>query len=412
MMDSKKLQQRQTALERRFAEMERYSEDMLNDRACMALPHPARVEVSPMTHPDFMPAQVVGLGHEDLLIKLMREGLCTRDMWSALADAGSNHFMRFLRLNSASQRIDGGYNGGSSGAIFHAMRFHINKGVMFTIDDDLLNMLENTDIDLDIPLSDVKLPYPNVYIELGRQREGAAGAAKHQMHNDISGLHALEGAYVSMTKRSSQAGSATVMEVTMTGSPIGKTNAGDDAVEWVSMECVPEQTIRDSLHRAYISAGVLFGDPAETNVEFQIEQTEKLSELEKRSALRLELVIKALLYIGLPNLRKEFKRDRTEAHLTVDRTRSVSHKRKAIRQAARTYDTVLILPPATTSPNASTEAGAEGRSVISHWRRGHFRTQRHGESFSLRKTIWIPPVLVNANAISGVVETPRYVATR
>jgi hypothetical protein len=29
-----------------------------------------------------------------------------------------------------------------------------------------------------------------------------------------------------------------------------------------------------------------------------------------------------------------------------------------------------------------------------HWRRGHFRNQRHGPGFSLVKTIWIEPVLV------------------
>lgn len=409
-MDTKKLKQRQLALEMRFKEMERYSEDLMTDRGCMTLPHPARVKAIPMTHPDFMPAYVVGLEYEDLLIKLMKEGLCTRDMWSVLAESGSNKFMNFLRHNNSSQRIDGGFNGGSSGAIFQTMRFHLSNGVMFTIDDELLDMLENTDIDLDIPLSDVKLPYPNVYIELGRRREGADGAAKRQMHNDISGLHVLEGAYVSMTKRSAQAGGGSVMEVTMTGSPLGKLNAGDDAVEWVSMECLPQQTISASLHRAYISAGVLYGDPNEANVEFEIEQSEKLSELEKRSALRLELVIKALLYIGMPNLRKEFKKDRTQAELVVNRTKSTSHKRKAVRQAVRAYDTVLILPPLASTESG--ELGGHGRSVSAHWRRGHFRTQRHGEGLSLRKTIWLAPVLVNADALSGTVETPKYEVSR
>jgi hypothetical protein len=34
-------------------------------------------------------------------------------------------------------------------------------------------------------------------------------------------------------------------------------------------------------------------------------------------------------------------------------------------------------------------------SVQSHWRRGHWRNQKYGEKLSLRKTIWIMPIIVN-----------------
>jgi len=35
--------------------------------------------------------------------------------------------------------------------------------------------------------------------------------------------------------------------------------------------------------------------------------------------------------------------------------------------------------------------------VASHWRRGHWRNQAHGPARSLRKLIWVMPVLVGAN---------------
>lgn len=36
-----------------------------------------------------------------------------------------------------------------------------------------------------------------------------------------------------------------------------------------------------------------------------------------------------------------------------------------------------------------------GRSVVTHFRRGHFRNQAHGPEHSLRKLVFIPPVVVN-----------------
>ncbi|MCT9633885.1 hypothetical protein NOX73_32960, partial [Pseudomonas aeruginosa] len=48
---------------------------------------------------------------------------------------------------------------------------------------------------------------------------------------------------------------------------------------------------------------------------------------------------------------------------------------------------------------ASTAAGQGlgeiGRSVATHFRRGHFRSQPYGPERSLRKVIFIPPVVVN-----------------
>ena len=39
----------------------------------------------------------------------------------------------------------------------------------------------------------------------------------------------------------------------------------------------------------------------------------------------------------------------------------------------------------------------EGRGPSSHWRRGHFRTQRYGEGLKKRKVIWIEPVFVGGS---------------
>jgi hypothetical protein len=51
-----------------------------------------------------------------------------------------------------------------------------------------------------------------------------------------------------------------------------------------------------------------------------------------------------------------------------------------------------------------TVAGADNQPVRPHWRRGHWRRQKHGERLSLIRLMWIRPVLVNAKlgeAMSG-----------
>jgi hypothetical protein len=45
-----------------------------------------------------------------------------------------------------------------------------------------------------------------------------------------------------------------------------------------------------------------------------------------------------------------------------------------------------------------TSEGSGGWNVRMHWRRGHLRQQPHGPNNSLRKTIWVEPMLVGAEA--------------
>ncbi|MGH8463069.1 MAG: hypothetical protein ACRER5_02915 [Pseudomonas sp.] len=44
----------------------------------------------------------------------------------------------------------------------------------------------------------------------------------------------------------------------------------------------------------------------------------------------------------------------------------------------------------------------------SHWRRGHFRSQAHGQGRQLRKIVWIMPVLVNATSMSEDTQLPGH----
>lgn len=57
--------------------------------------------------------------------------------------------------------------------------------------------------------------------------------------------------------------------------------------------------------------------------------------------------------------------------------------------------------------NTETYAVGAG-SVRSHWRRGHFRSQAHGQGRQLRKLVWIMPILVNAATMKEDTQLPGH----
>lgn len=404
----KSLRQREIQILRRFDELTKLMGDLDNDPACLRMPHPARMLCMPATHPDIAPHTIGGLTHDQRVKDLIKEGLATNDIWNVLADEHCDALYRFLDQTSATAEVTGGYNNGSAGAIFQGLRYQVMGGTLFTIDDDLLEMLEHTDIDLEIPMSDIKLPFDNVYIELGTDRR--SDSDKRTMHNATSGDHVLEGAYVSMTRR--RVGEM-VLEFTMTGSPVGKNGIGDDAVEWLSLEQYGNRSIGAALHNAFRQGFHIF-DPEKKNDAVSLPDSVALQALETGSARRLELVVKALLYLSLPQLRTEVQKDRTDADKVAARANSTSHKRKALRQAMRTYNRILVLPPPPPAPSAATDnpSDDETRSVRSHFRRGHFRTQRFGEAYAQSRLIWIAPVLVNPSRIDDLVSKRNYLAPK
>lgn len=58
-------------------------------------------------------------------------------------------------------------------------------------------------------------------------------------------------------------------------------------------------------------------------------------------------------------------------------------------------------------PLSGTDMGSHASPRL-HWRRGHWRDQRHGEGLQLRKRLWIQPTIVNAEAPTdqGESDTP------
>lgn len=395
-MDTKKLQQRQRELEKQFEQLERDLKPYGTDPAVMQLSHPLRMKAAPPTaSAEVLLGGITGVENAEFTRQQMLKGVCTNTIWYQLSERGSANLNRFLDHNSSG--LDGGYSGGSSGATFQALRYMVCGGTMFTVDDDLCHLLDLTDIELDVLISDVVLPFDNIYIEAGRDR--ARTPIDLALRNDLTGLHAFEGAYCS---RVVDHDGNTRIEVTMTGSPVGHSHISDDAVEWVSLTVEPGVTVAQALHNAFNRViGVVGPDPVGA-----LAQHSRVAALhEKRLAplmsKRLEFILKALLYINEEDVRTEVVKDRSAAQQVLNRTHSGVLRKKALRQTLYARDTIIVKPPVMPEADARALAGMggagdSGRTVKPHWRRGHLRTQRYGAGYSMKKSVLIKPKLVNA----------------
>lgn len=391
------------ALARRYEQRSKELAPFTLDPQVMALPHPLRILASADTSPEFFITGVVGMAHAAFTQEKLQGGLSNKNLWVALEARCAEQFLDFMQRSSADPDAK---SGGSAGAMFQAMRYQQGQGAMFTIDEPLLHLLSLTDIELDIPITEVRLPFANIYLEFGKDRLNMP--AELALMNPLTGAHAFEGAYVSQTK---DANGDAQLEVTMTGSPVGHRDVSDDAIEWVSMRQREGLSITKALAKAFASGVPMQGATPAQVMAHHMTAPERFTQQAPRMALRLELIIKVLLFIGMKEARKALIGERTKAQAVLNRSQSGAHRRRALRDMLRARQSILVMAPLAPANAEGISAlagedrkpnGGAGPGLASHWRRGHFRDQRHGPGMALSHVIWIAPQMINAQSLQAL----------
>ena len=322
--------------------------------------------------------------------EFQKEGALTPDVVVRLAneDPGCRvlrDFIHYTTADSASTEL-----GGTYATALH-WRQLLFPQPQFVIDDELLELLENTDISDDLPMSVLNMPYPRFYVEFGKKR-----TCSHTVPNTESGLHILEGAYV---EEGIGVGTERGLFITFTGSPLGKRNALDDAT--------------DSIFLSLGNPDVLIADQLSASRRHSEEISQKQNirtspqDFVKHSFSGLKLLIKALLYIGLPEARKTVHPERSRALKDVLAKKNPAKRDKAMRQVQGMSDYILVTAPPPGPTEHSSQDVHEGPSMKAHWRRGHYRLQPHGPQSSLRKVVFIRPLLIGSHN-TGAPKPPQY----
>lgn len=119
----------------------------------------------------------------------------------------------------------------------------------------------------------------------------------------------------------------------------------------------------------------------------------------------IAFLLKILLYIGVSSARLCPRPEHTEIMAEADREKNQKRRDKLVAKASRSYDRIVVGPQFLPEEN-NTGTATGHREMPTHWRRGFFKRQRHGEGRSLVKHVFISPVLVRADRLTNAEAPP------
>lgn len=316
----------------------------------------------------------------------------------------------FVKATAALGPVNESIGVGSIDAMMAALILQQTGDRCFQYTDELQALLARSDIGADAPVQYLRPPYPSVYIEFGVARDKDSSL---QLHHRLSGAHIVEGAYVFDHDIPANAqwpiglwkylGVDTVrpmrvVEVVLTGSPLGKADYLDDCTHFFMLYIQNEQETVETLidkHLAYYASEDCTRDGEE-----------RMTEQGKQDAEQCILhLAKSLLYLHThPETILNSERSDLEKQLKM-----VGQKKRArlLRRLPRTYDRVIVRPPGGTLMANMTTATHGERAT--HWRRGHFRQQACGPGHREHKLIFIEPTLVGGKGFGAAPLKPYVV---
>ena len=110
-------------------------------------------------------------------------------------------------------------------------------------------------------------------------------------------------------------------------------------------------------------------------------------------------IVASLLFLNSREPIFEETKEYTEAMAAANR-KSPSKRRKYVESAMVKVNRTFVGDKSPSTSEGSTEN--EKRTISSHWRRGHYRTQRFGESNLKTKLIWIKPTIVTGGGAPDI----------
>lgn len=272
-------------------------------------------------------------------------------------------------------------------------KFRKLEGNILTTSDEIDKKLEDADIGDDIPITYLKAPYNNCYIEFTESRKSSL-----RLFNQESGEHILEGVYVSEAtiepkspqmeyfssdprEKIDSSQSLRVLDLMFTGSPVGKSGYLDDTLRIQGFFIKSESlTIKEEL----VDIVKIYGED-----EDFVGDINYLSEA-------LMHISKVLLFSNCKQYRDTVFDERKELQKKVTSLKSPAKIKKYTNKLRKTYDRRIIQPldNVVYSKDKDEEHSNGHKPKAPHWRKGHFRMQPYGPGSTKRKVQFIEPTVV------------------
>lgn len=275
----------------------------------------------------------------------------------------------------------------------------LSDGPVVKFDAKVLKNLSQTDISLNVPVSQARPPYPLVYLafdDFKDQPQLKAAVNGHGVDAD------LEGAYVSWSGDAAEAS----ISVVLIGKPAGGAQLTDSP--WVYLQ-LPSKADEVEYSFGHALAGCLkaWDQKADVNI-----LSAPLTEQDIQQAASSEiyaplmLVMRCLYFLNWSAQSIELRPDLDKALTSALKTKGGHSRQKALRQAYRQSNQIIIRGK---DFGLDDDHDSEGNSLISksvHWRRGHFRNAAVGPGRQEAKVVWVRPTLVNREKLAPGEEAP------
>lgn len=362
------------------------------DPELLRLPQPRRVELAGLV---FHYPEALGDNAGEFL-RLVRDRTRTRhEAMLPLLDANDGDL----------PHISGTTNAAVFEGIVTPARYFEWGGRIVRVEDSLNELLKQTDLGLEAPCFFARIPYPAVFVEFGTSRQHDP---RFDIENTESGLHAVEGAYVSeVAYVVGEHGPATetqkalglkdgercrILEITIFGSPVGKSGLLDDASLFFSLiirdkdEDRPLGGVLQEQLALYdrVGSGFVGYEPLSASSQLCIEAN-------------VDHLMKALLVMNTDAVTKSENIVFTDIKRQWERA-GEKKRHKIERRMARAYDFIAVR--CASNDDGTVPSHAVSRGVAPHWRRGHIRRQRVGENRAQTRLVWIKPCLVHGDMMA------------
>jgi hypothetical protein len=259
------------------------------------------------------------------------------------------------------------------------IHFERKHGALIETTPALDTLLMHSDIDDTLPMHLFSPPFNAQYLRLNRS------TAEHFMTvEDCADQRWIDGIFCFVSKPGSSNDSSKFIPV----------------IELVIIYVTKDKGIRAQLLRGPLIA------PDETVTQWTDAILAPHGQRTPQDDVLMKLInnmVKVFLYLGLKDARRAMS---SEYSAALKRLAAVGPKKQAKlrRRLESLYDRITVGPAgAPTLPQVPGTVGIRAP----HWRRGHFRAQPCGPARSSRKLIFVAPILIHADRLSGQAPPPK-----
>lgn len=268
--------------------------------------------------------------------------------------------------------------------------------ITYDISSLLLETLAHTDVD-NVPISAIKLPHQMVYLHFGKFSDVYQGVfISEEADGSRGGAYIFDFVYHNFATESLKNGDWDTEYAS--NSTLYYTTGNEDLATVLKLE---KATALSTLDKAIGAISVTEMSIEEKNIMYA-NRLHSLDQNHKHMALALN----SLFYLNAAadDVVDDWGSDAPAANLEKIKREKTAGGKKSLEDGLYSagYRKVKYLGRRFAQSQQGltmAEHLGSGRSVATHWRRGHFKQQPYGKNSELRKLIFVAPVLINPEGV-------------